>query len=103
MMLNYVKFRYKFRWKIPRFQRNFRSPAAKKGLGYNTPKIFGAGGDFVFSDQEALKGDILKGDIWKWDFALKLALENGISLCSSHSTRQFSQLFLRKFHREGAV
>ena len=31
--------------------------------------------------QEALKGDILKGDIWKWDFALQLALENGIWLC----------------------
>ena len=53
--------------------------------------------------QEALKGDILKGDIWKWDFALQFALENGISLCSSHSTRQCSLLFLREFHREGAV
>ena len=45
--------------------------------------------------QEALKGDILKGDIWKWDFALKFALENGISLCTSHSTRQFSLNFAR--------
>ena len=53
--------------------------------------------------QEALKGDILKGDIWKWDFALQFALENGISLCSSHSTHQFSLLFLRKVHRESTV
>ena len=45
-----------------------------------------------FKDQEALKGDILKGDIWKWDFALKFALENGIPLCNSHPTRQFSLL-----------
>ena len=53
--------------------------------------------------QEALKGDILKGDTWKWDFALRFALENGISLCRSHSTRQFSLLFLRKLHREGTI
>ena len=41
--------------------------------------------------------------IWKWDFALKFALENGISLCNPHSTRRFSRLFLREFHREDAV
>ena len=49
------------------------------------------------------KGGHLKGDMWKWDFALKIALENGISLWSSHSTRQFSLLFLRKFRRESTV
>ena len=49
------------------------------------------------------KGGHLKKDIWKWDFALKFAFENGISLCSSHSTRQISLLFLRHFHGEGAV
>ena len=38
--------------------------------------------------------EALKGDIWKWDFALKFALENGISLF-------ISLLFLREFHRQG--
>ena len=46
------------------------------------------------------KGDIVKGDIWKWDFALKFALENGISHWNSHTPRHFSLLFLRQFHRE---
>ena len=41
--------------------------------------------------------------VWKWDFALKFALENGISLCNSHSTSQLSLLFLREFHREDVV
>ena len=49
--------------------------------------------------QEALEEDILKGDIWKWDFALKFA----ISHWNSHSTRQFSLLFLKEFHKESAV
>ena len=53
--------------------------------------------------QEALKGDILKGDIWKWDFALKFALDKWISHRNSHSTCQFSLLFLRQFHRESTM
>ena len=67
---------------------------------WNFPRIFWA---FILWVQVALKGHILKGDIWIWDFALQFALENGISLCNSHATRQFSLLFLREFHREGAV
>ena len=40
--------------------------------------------------QEALKRDVLKGDIWKWNFAPKSALSHW----NSHSTRKFSLLFL---------
>ena len=76
--------------------------SAKDGFSYRTgaetTQGFEKFSEFLSERQEALKGEILKGDIRKWDFALKLALENGISLCNllglGFRRAHFSRIFI---------
>ena len=53
----------------------------------------------AFESQEALKGDILKGEIRKWDFALQFALDTSILTALSKGIPQGR----RRLDREGAV
>ena len=50
-----------------------------KGVLFFSGKVFLLETLEIPETQEALSGDILKGDICKWEFALKLALATRIS------------------------
>ena len=55
-----------------------QSSSSSMSLLHNIRGRFTGVGMTLHIKSEALKGDVLKRDIWKWDFALKLALDMSI-------------------------
>ena len=79
-------------WGLLKLEREELGPYQLGGVRKTSRFLLTSGHFPPLQCHEAHKGDILKGNIWKWDFAV-----------SFHSQTYFAVLFLGQFYRESTV